>query len=136
LLLILSLSTIYAQQAELSLEDAIIGRFSKLAPERLGDLQWVADNDEVSWRSRRRDKLFLRRPGTRSMLREIPLTEINAGIGVKMRGLPGINWLDTQSFYFSYQGTFYTYNIKTKEGKAILNAPEDAAIVDYHCWRR
>jgi len=130
--LISTLQISFAQQNELSLEDAIIGRFSKLAPERLSNLQWVGDSEMVSWRAKEGDKMLLRRPGTRSPILELPVSDINTALNLELKRMPFVNWMTEDLFYFRSQGSFYQYNKKTKTGKSILNLPEKASNVDFH----
>ena len=83
--LLLSFS-IFAQQKELTLEDAILKRFTELGPERLADLQWVKNTDMVSWQSKDQDKILIRKPGTRAPIEEVNLEDINKALGTEMKG--------------------------------------------------
>lgn len=122
----------FAQQKELTLEDAIIGRFTTLRAESLGDLQWVANSESVSWQSKDRDKMLIRQPGTIRPTMEVALADINTALQLDMKRLPSTNWLDTESCYFQNGNSFYNYNIALKSGTSLLTLPEDAENVDYH----
>ncbi len=124
--------TSFAQQNELSLEDAIIGRFTRLAPERLSNLQWVGDSEMVSWRAKEGDKMMIRRPGTRAPILEIPLSDINTALNLELKRMPAVNWMTEDLFYFRSKGSFYQYNKNTKTGKLVLTLPEAADKVDFH----
>ncbi len=131
-LLILTVSMLSAQQKELSLEDAIIGRFTNLRAEGLVNLQWVANTSSVSFQSKERDKLVIRKPGTRAPLIEIPVTAINTALNLDMKRMPFINWLSDNEFSFRNKNNFYTYNHASKSGIKKLSLPEGAADVDHH----
>jgi dipeptidyl-peptidase 4 len=122
----------FAQQKELSLEDAVLKRFTTLGPERLPDLQWVKNTSMVSWQSKDRDKIMIRKPGTRAPIQEVSLTEINSALSLELKKTPSINWLGSGNFYFKNKGIFYTYSISSKTGKTLLTLPESTANVDYH----
>jgi len=128
----LGTQSIFAQAKELSLEEAILGRFSGLSPERLSNLQWVPDGSKISWRSKDRDKILVRRPGTRAMTQEVSTAEINTALQLQMKRAPGISWLDASQFYFRSGPAYYAYNMASKSGKQLLTLPEGAGNVDYH----
>lgn len=134
MLLVLGSQIIFAQTKDLSLNDAILKRFTDLAPKRLKDLQWLEKKDVISWRSDTNDKIIIRRPGTRAPLREIPLSEINEALNIKMKRIPGIEWISENSFSFGFGQTFYHYDIEKKSGMAILEFPKEAANVDFN-WK-
>lgn len=131
-LFVLIATSIFAQQKELTLEDAILKQFTELGPERLADLQWVANTSLVSWQSAEGDKLLIRKPGTLSPAQEIPITDLNSSLSLEMKSLPPVSWLGSGNFYFQDKNTFYTYSTSSKTGKTLLQLPEDAANVDYH----
>ncbi len=122
----------FAQQKELTLEDAVLKRFTELGPDRLADLQWVTNTSLVSWLSKDRDKLMVRKPGTKSPIQETPIADINTALGLKMKRIPSVNWIGSGYFYFRSKKSFYTYSISSKTGKALLTLPDDASNVDYH----
>ncbi len=117
---VLTTTSVFAQQNELTLEDAVLKRFSTLGPERLADLQWVANTSLVSWQSKDRDKLLVRKPGTMSPIQEVPLTEINATLNLELKKFPSVRWLGSGNFYFQNKDTFYTYSISSKTGATLL----------------
>ena len=129
---IVTITSVFAQQKELTLEDAVLKRFSTLGPERLADLQWVTNTSLVSWQSSDRDKIMIRKPGTMSPIQEVPLSDINATLNLKMKKISPINWLGSGNFYFQNKDTFYTYSISSKTGKHLLTLPEGVENVDYH----
>ena len=131
-LLLLLVTTAFAQQKELNLEDAIIGRFTTLRVERLIGLQWVANSSAVSWQSKDRNKLLIRTPGTRRPTLEVALTEINAALNLEMKRIPRINWTESEKFYFRSGNVFYNYNHSSKTGAKLLTLPDAAANLDYH----
>jgi dipeptidyl-peptidase 4 len=126
------ITTTFSQIKELTLEDAIIGRFTTLRAESLSDLQWLPNSESVSWQSKDRDKILIRRPGTRAPILEVPLTDINAALQLEMERVPFTNWLDSEQFYFQNGKSFYSYNTVLKTGKILITLPDNAENVDYH----
>ena len=124
--------TTFAQQKELTLEDAVLKRFSTLGPERLPDLQWVKNTSMVSWQSKDRDKILIRKPGSRSPIQEVSVEEIDTTLGLELKRIPSVKWVGSGNFYFQSKGVFYTYSVSSKTGKKLLTLPEETANVDYH----
>ena len=125
-------SAVFAQQKELTLEDAVLKRFTTLGPERLSNLQWVTNTSMVSWLSKDKDKIMIRKPGTRAPIQEISLEDVNTALTTELERIPSVNWMGSGNFYFRSKNTFYTYSISSKTGKALLTFPEGAANADYH----
>jgi len=131
LVLVCFMQTTFAQQKELTLEDAVIGRWTKLAPDRISGLQWVADTELMSYYSKDRTKVLVRRPAISTPPMEIAVADINTALGLELKRMPAINWLSKESFYFRSKYTYYEYNTTNKTGKSVCAIPEDATNVDY-----
>ena len=116
--------SLFAQQKELTLDDAVLKRFSTLGPERLGDLQWVTNTSMVSWQSKESDKIMIRKPGTRAPIQEIPVTDINSALSLELERFPRIEWLGSGNFFFQNKNKVYTYSISSNTGKKLLSLPE------------
>jgi dipeptidyl-peptidase-4 len=119
------------QKNVLTLEDAIVGRSSALAPERLSDLQWLPDSETVSFQSKEGDELFIRRPGTRAPTIAVKTETINNALKLELKSFPAVHWQSNQSFIFQSGGTYYNYDYNAEQGKPMLSLPDAASNVDY-----
>ena len=113
----------FAQKETLNLEDAIIGRWSKFAPERINGLKWVKNSNEFSYQEK--DKLILENLDGAS--REILLSDLNTHFREdSLRRFPGIIWMDQERFRFQKNSIIYVYNISDGQIEELINYNEEA----------
>ena len=87
----------FAQKEILSLEDAIMGSWSKFAPEGINGLKWVKNSNEFSYLEK--DKLILE--NLDGATREILLSDLNTHFSEdSLIRFPGIAWIDQERFRF------------------------------------
>ena len=130
--------SVYAQNTasqakkKLTLEDAIVKRFSTFYPKRPIDLKWVSGTEQISYQSENRDELILHLPNTRRPDISLKLFQLNESLELAMRAMPIITWINANSFYFRHQGAYYVYNLDTRKGSTLLSFPNDAQNLDFH----
>ncbi|MEO1627832.1 MAG: DPP IV N-terminal domain-containing protein, partial [Bacteroidota bacterium] len=129
--------SVYAQpttsgKKELTLEDAILRRFSDLYPDRLMGLQWVKGTGQISYFSPKRDQLIISLPNTRKPDIRVELFQLNESLDLALKAFPSVSWLDANTFYLSYKGAYYKYDLSARKGERLLSHPENAANKDYH----
>ena len=113
----------FAQKETLSLEDAIMGRWSKFTPERINGLKWVKNSNEFSYQEK--DKLILENLDGAS--REILLSDLNRHFREdSLRRFPGIIWMDQERFRFQKNSIIYVYNISDGQIEELINYNEEA----------
>jgi len=101
-------SVALAQKETLSLEDAILARWSKFAPERISGLQWVKNSTKFCYT--KENKLILE--DLEGNTKELALTKLNTHFGDdSLNRFPRIHWMDAEHFRFQKGSTFYTYYI-------------------------
>lgn len=124
----------YAQQPlkELTLSDAILKQRSALAPERINNLQWMSTTESLSSISADRSQLIKQSPDGQKSEVIATLTELNAALGLAMKRMPNINWLNVNEFYFNYDKGYYSYNIASRKAAIMLKVPSLAANVDFN----
>ncbi len=117
---------------ELTLEDAILQQRRSLAPERISNLQWIADLNDLSHLSKDGSELLRVPVNKREKTSKIvDLKTINAALGLALKRLPGIQWLNKNEFYFRSGNALYSYNTAEQKGKSLLDFAEEAANVDF-----
>ena len=113
----------FAQKETLSLEDAIMGRWSKFAPERINGLKWVKNSNEFSYLEK--DKLILE--NLDGATREILLSDLNMHFSEdSLSKFPGIVWMDQERFRFQKNSIIYVYNISDGQIEELINYNEEA----------
>jgi len=113
----------FAQKETLTLEDAIMGRWSKFSPEQINGLKWVKNSNEFSYLEK--DKLILE--NLDGATREILLSDLNMHFsGDSLSRFPGIVWMDQEHFRFQRNSIIYVYNISDGKIEELINYNEDA----------
>lgn len=116
-------STAVAQNEVLNLEDAIMGRWSKYAPERINGLKWVKNSNDFSYIEN--DKLIIE--NINSSTREILLSELNTYFkNDSLTRFPSIIWMSQNRFRFKKKSIIYAYNISDKTLNKLINFDENA----------
>lgn len=112
-----------AQEA-LSLEDAIIGRWTKYRAENLSNLQWQAGTDQYSYRNSDSTLLMTDLDGNTS---QIALSEL--GID-GMKRFPYIHWSSEDEFQFTVKNKVYSHNLKKKSSEKLFEYDAQAANIE------
>ena len=87
-------------QKELTLEDAVLKRWTSLAPDRLKDLKWNNEKDFFSYKS---DSILYMFDYSGEFPKDsISLSQINASLDgeEKLMSVPNITWINSHSFRF------------------------------------
>jgi len=114
----------YAQKDSLNLEDAILARWSKFAPDRISGLQWVKNSDDLCYYEGA-DLVIESLDGTKETLK---LSTLNNSLGEdSLNRFPRITWLSEQSFRFNHNSSIYNFNKSTGELMQILSYAKNAA---------
>jgi len=115
----------FAQQ-ELTLEDAILKRFSELGPERLSGLLWIPDSEQYCYI--KEDVLEIYEAGEAAASSTISYSDINnesEGI-VNLESFPRIQWLSNSTFAFNDQQKRYAYNTTSKAVNLLFTYPNES----------
>ena len=125
--LCLSAST-YAQKDSLSLDDAILARWSKFAPDRMNGLQWIKNSNRFCYT----EGSNLITEALDGLKDTLALSMLNKRItGDTLKQFPRINWLDKSSFRFKNKSTYYSYNLITKQLLELLRVDEMAENTEF-----
>lgn len=122
-LLILLSQFVFAQQKQMSLEDAVYGKYSYLQPDKMTGLVWQNDavfsfvEDETIWlksvKSGEKKEVF-------------NLDDLNTLIGIEADIFPVYSWLNEKEILFQAKSNFVLVNSKEKELVYKISLPENA----------
>jgi dipeptidyl-peptidase-4 len=123
ILLVLLPQFAFAQQKQMSLEDAVYGRYSYLQPEKLAGLTWQSDavfsfvENETLWiqfvKSSEKKEVF-------------NLNELKTLIGIETDVFPTYSWLNEAEILFELKGNFILVNSTEKKVAYKITLPENA----------
>lgn len=121
-------NTSYAQKERLTLEEAIVGRWTKYAPERIQALQWMKNSTQFSYV--KDNQLILE--DLQGNLKEFPLAKLNTYFGKdSLNKFPRIHWMDANRFRFEKGSHFYTYQVTKDTLIELFSHDENAAHKDF-----
>ena len=128
-LIALSISaSICAQKDSLTLDDAILARWSKFAPDRMNGLQWVKNSNRFCY-SEDSHLTIESLDGSKDTLE---LSMLNKSLTEDtLKRFPRINWLNKNSFRFKNQNTFFKYDVATKKATELLSFDEMAENTEF-----
>ncbi|WP_347841345.1 S9 family peptidase [uncultured Draconibacterium sp.] len=107
-LIFLFISTVvFAQTKQMSLEDAVYGRYTYLRPAGLSGLQWQNDKQFTYIENR---ELLAEQVKTGAKSKLISLDELNAITGDEMSRIPAYRWLNPSELLLTTAMNFYVVN--------------------------
>lgn len=113
-----------AQTQDLSLEDAILKRWSDFAPENLKALQWVEGSKLYSYTSGKEIVIS----NFKSEIKRIKASDINEAL----KRVPSIHWIDSDNFRYAHNAEMYRYNISSGKSEKILTYFKDGQNKEYN----
>ena len=127
----LAFTSLFGQQSELSLSDAMLNR--KLYPETLPVPQWIPGTEKLSYCTANYQTMMVTDlSGKRDTL--VHLSTINAKMKEKIK-IPGMwmfEWIDANTLYFEAAGKGFAYNLQTEELSTLFAFDGEAANKDVH----
>ena len=131
MLLFVLVPTLGFSQEELTLEQAVMGRWGKLSAERLGNLNWIPSTNLYTQAEKNDDGQSLIAIDASSFEKtEITNTkELGAQLKVKkaMNRIPAFHWMSKNEAYFFYVGKVYNFNIKSRKATLLYAFPKGGA---------
>ena len=122
--------TIFAQK-ELTLNDAILKRWTDLYPEKLSNLQWQKKQDFYSYI---KDNCLLIFDEKNSLTDRVCLDELKDIKGISH--FPNIQWVANHSFQFEHENQFFLFNVKRGRKPVLyLEHDKNALNKDYNFIR-
>ncbi len=120
-------------QNNLTLEDAVLKRWTSLNPENLKDLKWNNEEDFFSYQ--KSDTIIYICNYTNELLDSISLADLNKSFKGEDRLLkvPSISWISRHTFRFRNKNKFYIYNNERGfQSKSVFSVKEKAKSIDFN----
>ncbi|MGD9488701.1 MAG: DPP IV N-terminal domain-containing protein [Calditrichaceae bacterium] len=117
-------SSLFAQDKILTMEDAVFGAYSHLAPQKLSQLQWIPESDHFVYVDSLDGQYGLISGNAVSKERSVLLSADSLNAKLSLLGLkpqnkfPGFTWLDKSRFYFWQDENLIVYD--TAQQRALL----------------
>ena len=108
-------STSFAQK--LSIEEAVMGNYGELNPEKLDQLQWIEGEDEASY-VEENNLMTVNRRGKTDV--RLTLDQLNRQVEDSLTSFPKITWVNKNIFYFSRGKSYYKTNLKKEKTEIVL----------------
>lgn len=123
----------FAQQQTLTLQDAILGGYTKFRPKTIPQLSWRKQTNELSWVSEdtANPALTTEAIGSNQPTTILGLNELKSNEALKdLKRFPRVKWSDANTLTFKRKGQYYSYNTSSKELKELFKVPQNAANID------
>jgi dipeptidyl-peptidase 4 len=134
LLFAFCITTLPAQNAKISMEDAIMKGRNTLAPANLRQLQWIPGTNQYTHVVKNK---LVRSSAINAIIGDTLdiLTPINAALAVDkispLDGIPPITWINSDQFWLHTEKDVFTYSFKNGLKKENSH-PNDCENIDYH----
>lgn len=126
LAVVVMVSSYSYSQKELTLEDAVMQQYRSFYPKSTFGVNWIPNTDSYSFLDA---YVNLKKSTAKSNSSKTIATiqEVNTATGANLQWFSGFEWVNQNEFIVSDGVAFYSYNVKTKEGKTILKAQDNAS---------
>lgn len=126
-------TTLAQEKKDITLKDAVIGRWTNLRPDYLSQLQWIPTTDNYSYIKRDKEQVLVSQSINGSNAKNIvSLTEINRLSGLKLKHFPNITWVTGKRFVFFNKQVFFSFDTQSKHLQKVAHLKENATNVDAH----
>ncbi|MFI5221841.1 MAG: DPP IV N-terminal domain-containing protein [Bacteroidia bacterium] len=129
----------WAQNKQLTVEEAVLKGRTSLAPERLSQVSWIPGTNTFTWIAKQKGKEFLMKEDARTLKTDtvISLDEFkeilfSANTDVpRAEKFPAFTWIDSKTFRLNSGNVYYNFHVDTKIINAIIKMPKEAENDDY-----
>ena len=122
-------------QQDLTLEDAVLQRWGKFAPERLANLNWIPKTNLYTQVEKNDDGQSLIAIDASSFEKTEITNNIELGAQLKvkkaMNRIPSFHWLNSNEAYFIYIGNVYSFAVKSKKAELLYALPKGGANFEF-----
>ncbi len=115
---------------DLTLEDAVLRRFSTYYPDYIYGLQWRAESETLLKKSNNLDVLLISNDKGINWDTLLKVTELNENLDLKLSRIPSISWIDYDNFLFKNGFDYFKYNVSTKSGTKYTRFPIEGSNFD------
>ena len=115
---------------ELTLEDAVLKRFTDFYPDYIYGLQWRGDSDNLVKKSDDLDALLISDHTGEKWDTLLKVDELNDKLGIQLKRIPSVSWIDHNSFFFKSGSDYYKYNVSEGTGEKFTRFPLEGTNID------
>ena len=121
-------STLFAQQKNFTMQEAVLGLGSTFAIKNVKQLKWMGSTEKYAQAiSTENFKGFVAtNPATGAVDTVVTLDRLNQIANLKLKSLPAIEWVNEQEFYFMNENSVYQISTSRYEPLRILTYKKDA----------
>lgn len=132
-LILFSLSwfTVFSQQKEMTLEDAVLGRRSYLAPSEPEGLQWRNNQAYVFIKNDTLWQNTIKKDETTPLLTLTDLNTASGSLQFIFRRFPGFSFINENQILINLSSRLLIYNIENEAFSLQLNIPDNAENKDF-----
>lgn len=105
-------TVLWAQDKELTLEDAVLGQWRQFYPETVGNLAWCVDEDAYTYRSKDHQAIMKMVVGAKKPTELFTLATLNKAMSEELDYLPSISWESATKLSFRHRGVVYAFDYK------------------------
>lgn len=117
-----------AQVESLSLDDAVLGRWTKFVPDRISGLQWLSNTHEFSYVE---DNILIIE-NLDGEKRKLTLDKLNSSFkDDSLKRFPSLKWIDNTSFRFKKELDIYTYDINNNSVQKMVSYHDKGQHAEY-----
>ena len=124
-------TTAVGQLKKITLEEAVLQQGRAFRADGLTGFQWIPNTNRYVFYTDAWTKMKTASAANDTATELVTLTDLNTALGTKLRNFFGLQWVDTNNFLITENGKYYSYNLTTKTGKLILQAPETAENITF-----
>jgi dipeptidyl-peptidase 4 len=125
--------SLFAQQKQLSVNDAVLKQRTTLGPERLNQIQWIPQTHKATYicKNGAVESLVSINATNQQVDTMMSIAEFQGymktlEIGNTPTRFPAITWINKDEFRFAVGGAYYRINIATHRASTINKIPKDA----------
>lgn len=116
-ILLLWVTSIFAQKTDLTLEEAVMGQWRQFYPSQPANLQWIPNQESFTFLNEDRTFMMSQEVGDKNAKKALSLEQLQSDLGLEFKYFPSIEWKTENSFSFSYAGVHYVANYENKKIK-------------------
>ncbi len=135
ILLFVFLPLLSIAQKELSLENAVMGRWGNLSPQRLANFSWIPETNLYTYSEKSDSIEVLIAVNAYTFEKSELVTSPALGSAMTLKKelarIPNLTWINTNEAYYIVGGIVNMYNRKTQEVKNLFTVPSGSSNLEF-----
>ena len=117
---------------ELSLAEAVSQQYRSLRPDRLNQFGWIPGGDSYTYVTSNYQTLMTSSVKDTEVHIMLTIQELNTALKSELTSFYGLKWIGETKFMISDGKNFYVYDVDSKTGELVRQAPEKSEITKFH----